>query len=50
MVCRAPPEQPQENAEVQADAPIQNEEHDPEEPDMWEETFKSHTDSKPNGN
>ncbi len=20
-----------------------------EEPDMWEETFKSHTDSKPNG-
>ena len=21
----------------------------PDEPDMWEETFKTHTDSKPNG-
>ena len=52
------PENPEgngENVEVkavvdepqpQAAEPSHQEE---EEPDMWEETFKSHTDSKPNG-
>lgn len=36
----------QQQADAAAEAKPQE---DAEEPDMWEETFKSHTDSKPNG-
>jgi alpha 1,3-glucosidase len=39
-----------ENEEKQAaDANDNQQQNHDEEPDMWEETFKSHTDSKPNG-
>ncbi len=34
-------------AQAQAEAPPAAQEE--EEPDMWEETYKTHTDSKPNG-
>lgn len=44
------PEVPQENQEAPAEQAAQNSTVvEDEEPDMWEETFKGHTDSKPNG-
>ncbi len=57
-ILRVKPEVPAgengENAEAVAGNGTQTEEsstheEEGEEPDMWEETFKSHVDSKPNG-
>ena len=48
----APPaNQNGENAEAPAASEAETAQHtnEPEEPDMWEETFKTHVDSKPNG-
>lgn len=49
-----PPENAEQPAEQQAEEKVEPEVkndavQEQEEPDMWEETFKSHTDSKPNG-
>ncbi|KAL4660010.1 neutral alpha-glucosidase AB-like isoform X1 [Arapaima gigas] len=38
-----------EEGEVADDPENENDEKEEDQPDMWEETFKSHTDSKPNG-
>lgn len=39
----------QEGEENEEDKPADEEQKPDEEPDLWEETFKSFTDSKPHG-
>lgn len=50
IILRVKLEQPQENDELPAEQSNQNITVEEEsEPDMWEETFKGHVDSKPHG-
>lgn len=42
-------QQVEQQAEKQAEQANNDAAQQQEEPDMWEETFKSHTDSKPDG-